>query len=209
MIVTKLEETGKKKFRVELDYELVMTLYASEIRKFHIKVDQEISLEVVQQIENDILLPRAKNKAIYILKFSDRTQSELTSRLKQAEFSPNIITKAVAYVKEYGYINDDRFAESYIRVKSSNKSRRQLQMELANKGIDRDKINQYMDENETDDLISLKTQVEKRLRGKGPFTSKDLQKHYAYFARRGYGLSDIKKVIQEYEQDSEEDLYTI
>ena len=51
---------------------------------------------------------RARKKAMRLLEHMDRTEKGLTDKLRQAEFSPEAVEDALAYVKSYGYINDAR-----------------------------------------------------------------------------------------------------
>ena len=57
---------------------------------------------------------RARKKAMRLLEHMDRTEKGLTDKLRQAEFSQEAVEDAIAYVKSYGYINDARYARTYI-----------------------------------------------------------------------------------------------
>lgn len=201
MLITKLEESTKGRTKVYLDYEFYFVLYPRELKQFTIRLDEEIDEEIVQKIEEEIILPRGKNKAIYILKHMDRTSSELSQKLKQAFYNDRIIDKVLEYVKEYRYIDDERFAHQYVRNKIQYKSKRQVEQELRKKGMNSDLILAGFDECESSEEDGLRHLVEKRLKGKTDFTREELMKHYAYFARRGYEISMIKSIIKEYEQN--------
>ena len=45
---------------------------------------------------------RARKKAMRLLEHMDRTEKGLTDKLRQAEFSPEAVEDAIAYVKSYG-----------------------------------------------------------------------------------------------------------
>ena len=64
----------------------------------------------------------------------DRTEKGLTDKLRQAEFSPEAVEDAIAYVKSYGYINDARYARTYISFRMESKSRQKILSELQMKG---------------------------------------------------------------------------
>ena len=65
---------------------------------------------------------RARKKTMRLLEHMDRTEKGLTDKLRQAEFSPEAVEDAIAYVKSYGYINDARYARTYISFRMSPKS---------------------------------------------------------------------------------------
>ena len=66
---------------------------------------------------------RARKKAMRLLEHMDRTEKGLTDKLRQAEFSPEAVEDAIAYVKSYGYINDARYARTYIPFRASDERR--------------------------------------------------------------------------------------
>ena len=80
---------------------------------------------------------RARKKAMRLLEHMDRTEKGLTDKLRQAEFSPEAVEDAIAYVKSYGYINDARYARTYISFRMETRSRQKILSELQLKGVDR------------------------------------------------------------------------
>lgn len=75
-------------------------------------------------------LRQAKLKALRLLERMDRTEAQLREKLLQAEFDSEMVEKAIAYVKSFGYINDERYVRNYIECRCQSKSRRQLEQEL-------------------------------------------------------------------------------
>ena len=67
---------------------------------------------------------RARKKAMRLLEHMDRTEKGLTDKLRQAEFSQEAVEDAIAYVKSYGYINDARYARTYISFRMESKAAR-------------------------------------------------------------------------------------
>ena len=78
----------------------------------------------------------ARKKALRLLEHMDRTEKGLTDRLLRAGFSEELAEDAVSYVKDYGYINDRRYALNYIMYRIHDKSRQKIFQELSGKGID-------------------------------------------------------------------------
>ena len=56
----------------------------------------------------------ARRKALRLLEHMDRTEKGLRDKLTQSGFSETVSEDAIAYVKDYGYINDQRYAFNYI-----------------------------------------------------------------------------------------------
>ena len=81
-----------------------------------------------------------RKKALKLLEHMDRTEKGLYDRLLRAGFSEALAADAVAYVKDYGYVNDARYATNYIMYRIHDKSRQKIFQELQQKGIDRQTI---------------------------------------------------------------------
>lgn len=199
MILTRLEEAGKKQVRVFFDEESFCLLYQNECRKLHLKEEMEITQEVFEEL-HEMLLHRAKLKAMSLLKYCDRTKKELQERLLRLEFPEFIIEEAILYVESYGYINDEEYVRKYLEYRGSNKSRRQICQELKQKGIADCLLEYAFDTLEYDEDYILRTQIEKRIRQKGPITRENFQKYYAYFARKGFPGGHIVQLLNEYQQ---------
>lgn len=63
----------------------------------------------------------ARERAVFYLARFARTSKQVADYLKRKEFAPDQIQDALSYLKEHRYLNDDSFAESFIRDKMSHK----------------------------------------------------------------------------------------
>ena len=135
MTVTEIAEISKTKSKVFLDTDVCFALYKSEIRKYGIQKDAEISKACYDTIMKDVLLKRAKLRCMNLLKSRDYTEYQLRMKLRQGVYPEDIIDAAVAYVASYGYVNDFRFAQTYIEYAGKTKSKRQIENCLAGKGV--------------------------------------------------------------------------
>ena len=80
----------------------------------------------------------AKKKAMSLLEQQDRSEAGLRERLHRAGFSQEEAEDAILYVKGYGYLNDERFAENFIRAHIQTRSRQWILQSLSDKGVDRE-----------------------------------------------------------------------
>lgn len=138
MIVADVTRIDSRRQKVTLDNEYVFSLYNSEIKKYNIEVDSDLSETGMAHIENEVLYPRAKERVLYLLGGRDRTKKQLVDKLKEAYYPDSIILRVLDFACYYGYVDDERYAVSYIKNKANIKSRRQIECELLKKGIDRD-----------------------------------------------------------------------
>ena len=83
MYVTKLTPVTKAKYKVYLDEEFAFVLYKGELSLYGIQEGKELSQDVVERIKKEVLVKRAKLRALHILERADRTEAELAAKLKQ------------------------------------------------------------------------------------------------------------------------------
>ena len=143
---------------------------------------------------------KAVKKAMDLLLQQDRTEKELSDRLYRGGFSEKAIAHAMAYVSSFGYIDDLRYAANYLFYHKGQRSRKELQYKLLNKGVSKEIIARAMEEYESEDEYeALRNQLRKRLKGRMPeeLTYEEKNKTIAYLARKGYGISAIKAVMSE------------
>ena len=201
MIVTQLEEVDRTKVKVYLDGEYHFMLYKKEVEQLNMEVGDELTSELYDKIMSEIVV-RAKMKAINLLKFMDRTEYVLRNKLKDAGYIEGIIDIAIDYVKGYGYINDERYAASYIESRKRSKSKRMIANELQRKGISKDMIDNIFElvyevdeEGEDAEDIAIKKELSKKIKNKRDLRPELKKKIYASLFRKGYNSSKIRKHI--------------
>ena len=143
----------------------------------------------------------ARKKALRLLEHMDRTEKGLTDRLLRAGFSEVLAEDAVSYVKDYGYINDRRYALNYIMYRIHDKSRQKIFQELSGKGIDRQTIQDAWEEAEEletpDERALLCQMIEKKYEPGAELDEREMRRLYGYLARRGFRSGDIFSVLEE------------
>jgi SOS response regulatory protein OraA/RecX len=93
----------------------------------------------------DDMIKQAKQKALSLLNYMDRTESQLRQKLQEKSFDEQAIDAAVEYVKSFDYINDVSYAERYILNRQGTKSKREIYAALCQKGICREDIERAME----------------------------------------------------------------
>lgn len=193
MIVTKIEWLDKKKAKIDVDYEYAFLLYSSDIRKYRIAEDEPVSEADFTEIVEDTIFRRAKQKALAILKYMDRTEYELRSKLKQAYYTDEIVERTIEYVNAYHYLDDKRYAENYIASKSKSKSKRQIQMELQRKGIEKNLMNDSFEQGNVSDRDTIERLIRKKTSNPEELTIPEKQKLVASLCRKGFAYDDVIK----------------
>ena len=197
VVVVSVEQLPKGKQRLRLDNGEVWVLYSGELRSCSLAEGTELTQTQYEQIRCDIIGKRAKKRAMHLLEKMDRTEQQLRKKLLESEYPEDLAEEAIAYVKRFHYVDDARYADSYVRLKGAAKSRGKLLAELQNKGIDRELacrvLSEYEDERDEQQMI-LELM---RKRNYDPQTAslQEQRRMYGYLMRRGFQSADICRAM--------------
>lgn len=200
MIITRLEEAEQSKIKVSIDGDYAFWLYQKDITNFGLSEGSEISNKLYDEIRN-IMKRRAQEKALSILKFMDRTTEELRRKLREAGYSEDIAEEAIEYVSSYGYLNDERYAASYVRSKMNSKSQLVIRTGLLQKGVDRDIIDKVLKEEYGDGSIedaeanAIQKAIAKKTNSPENLSYDEKQKMIASLYRKGFDINKIKQML--------------
>ncbi len=213
MVITRLEkaEQNKKgmgrassrssKIKVYLDEEYAFPIDEIILEEYKLKEGMELTAEVHQELLWKVVFNRSKQKALTLLKFHDRTEAELTQRLREEGYPEPILQQTIQYVSEYGYLNDVRYASNYIQTRKSDKSRLVLTAELTAKGIPKDIIQhlmltEYTDQEEDPELEAIRKAIHRKTKDPSSLDKHGRQKLMAHLYRKGFSGENIRKVLE-------------
>lgn len=207
MIVTDIVRTDKKKSLIYIDYEKAFSLYNSEIKRLGIETDTELDIDSYNEIMNDILPKRCRERAVYILKDSDKSEFILRDKLSKGGYPAIIIDKVIADFKEYKYVDDERYATNYVKYNISSKSKSRIIDELYAKGISKTLISRTFDEYEDENINEVQYELVKKefLKKRYDFLEDDknlLNKIIASLMRKGFKYDDIMQVYYELRREN-------
>ena len=145
------------------------------------------------------MLKRAKLRCMHLLEKKDYTEKELRQKLEngKTEYTEEQIDGAIAYVKSFHYVDDGRYACKYIEAMQSRKSRRQIEQELYQKGVDRELIQEAFEETgEVPEEEQIARWMEKRNFHPEEADLKEKQRMYAFLARKGFRAENIQRAMK-------------
>lgn len=198
MTVTKIEPTGKTKYKIYIDEQFAFVLYKGELSRYHIKEDREIDAQLYEKIVKEVVYKRAKLRTMHLLNDMSRTESEIRTKLKQNLYTADAIDQAIEYVKSFGYIDDSQYARNYVLSKQNSKSKREIQAGLIKKGLDRAVIEEALGEVDESggEQEAIRAILRKRRYHPETADQDERRKIYAYLARKGFRYDDIQQVLQ-------------
>ena len=135
-------------------------------------------------------------RSLDLLSRRARSKWEMRNYLKRKEYEPEIVDKIIDRLIAAGFIDDYKFAQSWVQNRHllKNISQRKLWQELKQKHISDEIINTVQEEDESDDRDTLKDLITKK---RTQSRYKDDQKLIAYLAGQGFRYDDIKQVLAE------------
>ena len=202
MMITEIIPVTKQKYRVMTDEQLAFVLYKGELSRYGLKENMELPYELFAEIQEEILIKRAKVRAMHLLNRMDYTEAQLRKKLEQGEYTQKAVDIAIAYVKAYHYLDDERYVCRYLSSSEGRKSRKQAEFELEKKGVSREIIaacrEKMEDEQEPYETELIRSILEKRCKNPQSADEKEIRRHYGYLMRKGFSSSDIWKVFHDF-----------
>ncbi len=151
---------------------------------------------------------RARDGALHLLSHRARSRAEIRGRLARKEFGPAVIEETMAWLEARGYLDDDAFAESFVRdrLRLRPRGRRGLLDELRRKGVDEPTaaaaIDRVMDAEQVDEAALAIDAADAWARRNRPAVEKarrsrdDRQRArrrlYGHLARRGFAPDAVR-----------------
>lgn len=144
------------------------------------------------------------DKALELLSFRARSESELERRLLRAGHAPLAAESALRRCRELGYLDDRAFALAHVRdrLRLRPKGRRALRSELFRKGVDGDLAEAAIDEAFAESGLD-ETDLARRLAGKRVRALERVETEVArrrlagYLVRRGFAPPVVRAVVAE------------
>ncbi|HKM21510.1 MAG TPA: regulatory protein RecX [Lachnospiraceae bacterium] len=202
LTVTKIEEYTKSKYKIYLNDEFAFVLYKGELRRYGIEEGMVFTDELRGEIIGTLLVKRAKLRAMHLLEKIDRTEADVRRKLKENLYPKEVIDEAITYVKNYHYIDDERYAENYIRYKQASSSRNEIKRKLMEKGISKEVIATKLEETNDSDTELVKKLILKRCSEPANLNYQEKNKLFAYLYRKGFSSEAIETGFREIiEQD--------
>lgn len=142
---------------------------------------------------------KAINYGLKLLTARQRTEKEITDKLKEKNYSDEIVRYVLEYLKSYGYLDDQKYVELYLREKINinRYGTIKLRNKLFQKGISPELIavglDSIDDERILENAVYLADRKIKTLGHDDYLVIK--QKVYRHLVSKGYSYATIAKAL--------------
>ena len=146
---------------------------------------------------------RAKTfqRAAKLLAAKPRSVAELRERLLERCSSKAIVETVIARLREYGYLDDERYALGYAssKVRQQPIGRRRLELSLERKKVDRavagEALDQVFAETPEEELLDRALEKRVRLRGR-PKTRAEAKSLFDHLLRQGFPFELVSQKVR-------------
>ena len=148
------------------------------------------------------LLRKTFERAVKLLAAKPRSVAELRERLSRGKkVDEDIVETVIARLREYGYLNDERFAFSYAsyKVKQKPVGRRRLERDLKLKKVESGVANEALEMvfAETSEEQLIDEAIAKRLRIRGrPKNRQEAKSLFDHLLRRGFAFELVSERVR-------------
>ena len=186
MKITAIKAQVKNQERVSIyiDGKYDFSLDQGQLLSARLYVGRELTEEELAQLKDESAFGKALGRALDYIMRRPRSIKEMHDYAWRKQWEPMMRDRVIARLTEKGYLDDAKFADTWVRHRAMGKpiSERKLRMELKQKGVAEDIINATLEKDEEfDESEALKRLIEKK-RARYP----DEQKFIAYLLRQGY-----------------------
>lgn len=206
MLIESIEKGRNGKKKVLLDDREVILLYDKEVKKYGLKVGEEITERIWGEILQ-LLEIRGKKWIFHLLAKKDYTISLIENKLRKVSYPESVIRNIVEYFLEKNFLDDKIYIEKYYKYYKHYKSKRIIEQDLMKKGVTRDILKEFFDISFDED-IEKKTALnllKKKMRYKVKEDSIKF-KMIKYLADKGFDYSMSKEMVENYWNEEEQDM---
>ena len=183
----------KNRCNIYLDGSFYCGMKLETAVKHRLKVGLEIEKDRLDEIQLENEQSEATDKALTFITARMKTGKEVFDYLKKKGYVPAVCEFVVEKLKGYGYIDDEEYSRQFVSSASKNKGRRLIALELKNRGVSEDCI-----ENSLDNLSSEEAAfsvLSKYMKNK-EFTRENLHKAFRYLMSKGFDYDEAKSALE-------------
>lgn len=167
-------------------------------------IGKELTEQQILEIQKEDEKSKAFSYVLYQLGFGAKTQKELILKMQKQKYSEEAQYYALNKAKEYGYVDDEEYCESFINQHKniSGWGEQKIYSALITKGISKEIIKRkleklYSDDDLFENAYNCALKKYNTIKNKTEDKYKIRQKLYMFLSGRGFNYDVISRVINE------------
>lgn len=198
MKITKITQQVKRtdRYSIFVDEKYAFSLSESALLESKLASGQELTREQVGEYKKLSADDKLYNQALRYAAMRPRSTWEMDQYLKRKNATSPLSQSILNKLSNIGLLSDEMFARAWVANRRLLKpiSLRRLTQELRAKRVPDEIIEQVLQEDDTDELSTLRELV---MRKRKQVKYQDNLKLMQYLARQGFSYDDIKQVLSE------------
>ncbi len=195
MNITKISPAVKTegRYNVFVDNEFSFSLDETQLVTLGLKKGDAIDELQLLELKNESDFGKNYIRAVDLISRRLRSEREIRDYARRKDWNEDNTERVIDRLCERGYLNDERFAESFVRSRANtrNFSAKRMKVELQKKGVKPDIITNILAESDDyDEMAALRKMIAKKIN-----KYDDERKLVAYLARQGFKYDDIKSAL--------------
>lgn len=194
------QQATAERMNIYLDDRYAFSMSVRALGEHPVSVGDTLGEADVARLRDADEPDRAVASALNLLTHRGRSERELRQRLRMKGYTAGAIDAAIGKVIDWGYLNDERFAEAWVEQRQAGRprSRRALANELREKGVAREIVETTIEAAEIDEVADARRLAADKWRKDASLEpDKRRQRTAAFLARRGYGWDVARQVLDE------------
>ncbi|MFT5874393.1 MAG: regulatory protein [Clostridium sp.] len=212
-IITRIEVQKKNKNRVNIymNDEFAFACDAQLVYIHNITKGRTMEKENLEDIVNEDNYIKGKNAALHFLERSFKSAKQVVDKLTFKEFDVKTIDRVMEFLKQYDFVNDERFVELFIKEKIKCNGKNKIKFALLKKFLPKELIKEGLDKITSEEQMEIALKLGEKKIVTLSKSEKDTKKLYKktsdYLARSGYDYEIIKEVLAKVTQKDDSDEY--
>lgn len=170
------------------------TTAAAVVKKLGIVEGLDVDRAAFERSLAEEELPLAKERALQLLGYRERSAHELRTKLRDSGFPTDVAEAVVARYVEVELVDDERFASAWTRSRrSSGFGDRRIRRELTEKGVDPVLADAVLESEEADSEVDRAIDS---LRGRTPRDRADSQRLIKRLLTRGFSVGAARAAVE-------------
>ncbi len=197
MIISKISPAVKTpgRYNVFVNGAYTFSLDEVQLANLGLKKGQEIDQAELDKLKSESGFGKNYIRALDLISRRLRSEREIRDYAFRKQWTKENTERVIERLRIHGYLNDQRFAEAFVRSRANlrNYSKRRMMLELRKKGISSTIIEQVLaDSDEFDELSALRNLIAKK---RSHYDNE--QKLIAYLARQGFSYDQIRTALSD------------
>lgn len=194
MIITKIKQIARtNRYHIYLDDQWFGIFMDETLAMNKLKTGQEIDKDEIEQIKRENDKKLSFDMAVSYMEKYVVSSKGIKDYLKKKGFDDLTIANTVEKLEEYGYVNDEKFAENYFDSLSASQGKNVIANKLRTKGISKQIIDDLMQKIDEDTQLENAIMLAKKFVKNREKTAKTKQKCIAHLIYKGYDYSVAQK----------------